>query len=214
MINAYLAANHFACIRLRLAVSAASDKRHHSDGATVKTDLITSTAITAISLSIDFDFVQGRCRQGKSTNVGISVTAKPHRLLSFSRMIVKVDMIHVKTFPYIILFPCDRPALLLLPGIPYYSAYAAKKLLTIVMASADCPNPKAQKQALIAALNERRVNTIAELRRVERIFAGLGHSDLTEPMTSACTFLGGLTCVIRCTTDMMQGSITSTRTIF
>lgn len=54
------------------------------------------------------------------------------------------------------------------------------------MAPANTSNPKAQKQALINALNERRVNTIGELRRIERIFASLGHPDLTEPMTSAC----------------------------
>lgn len=54
------------------------------------------------------------------------------------------------------------------------------------MAPTNHPAPKAQKHALIAALNERRVNTVGELRRIERIFANLGHSDLTEPMTSAC----------------------------
>ena len=54
------------------------------------------------------------------------------------------------------------------------------------MAPANRPNPQAQKQALIAALNEHRINTIGELRRVERIFASLGSPDLTQPMTSAC----------------------------
>lgn len=51
----------------------------------------------------------------------------------------------------------------------------------------DTHDPQAQKQALIKALNERRVNAIGELRRIERLFAGLGSSDLTQPMTSACT---------------------------
>ena len=47
-------------------------------------------------------------------------------------------------------------------------------------------DPQAQKRALITALNEHRVNTIGELRRVERIFATLGSSDVTQPMTAAC----------------------------
>ena len=54
------------------------------------------------------------------------------------------------------------------------------------MAPANCNDPKAQKQALIKALNEHRINTIVELRRVERIFATLGSSDVTQPMTAAC----------------------------
>ena len=56
------------------------------------------------------------------------------------------------------------------------------------MAPANRPEPKAQKQALITALKERRINTIGELRRVERIFATLGSSDVTQPMTGACVF--------------------------
>jgi len=55
------------------------------------------------------------------------------------------------------------------------------------MAPANQPDPQAQKQALIIALNEHRMNTIGELRRVERIFATLGSPDLTQPMTAACT---------------------------
>ncbi|KAK3721918.1 hypothetical protein LTR37_002734 [Vermiconidia calcicola] len=56
------------------------------------------------------------------------------------------------------------------------------------MAPADRPDPQAQKQALITALNEHRINTIGELRRIERIFATLGSSDLTQPMTSAWVY--------------------------
>ena len=48
-------------------------------------------------------------------------------------------------------------------------------------------DPQAQKQAMIKALNEHRINTIVELRRVERVFASLGSSDVTQPMTAACT---------------------------
>jgi len=50
------------------------------------------------------------------------------------------------------------------------------------MAPTDQSDSEAQKQALIAALNEHRINTIGELRRVERIFAALGSPDLTQPM--------------------------------
>ena len=57
------------------------------------------------------------------------------------------------------------------------------------MAPADRPDPQAQKQALITALNEHRINTIGELRRIERIFATLGSSDLTQPITSAFKML-------------------------
>lgn len=54
------------------------------------------------------------------------------------------------------------------------------------MAPTDPPDPQAQKQAMIDALNQHRINTIGELRRVERIFATLGSPDLTQPMTAAC----------------------------
>lgn len=55
------------------------------------------------------------------------------------------------------------------------------------MAVANACDRQAQKLALIEALNEHRINTLSELRRVERIFATLGSSDLTQPMTAACT---------------------------
>ena len=58
-----------------------------------------------------------------------------------------------------------------------------------IMVRANPPDPQTQKQGLIKALNERRVNTIGELRRIERIFATLGSPDLTQPMTSACEIL-------------------------
>lgn len=52
---------------------------------------------------------------------------------------------------------------------------------------ASNPPTPAQKQALIEALNEHRINTIGGLRNVERIFAQLGSPDVTQPMTAACT---------------------------
>ena len=55
---------------------------------------------------------------------------------------------------------------------------------------ADRSESQAQKQALIEALDEHRINTIGELRRVERIFATLASSDLTRPMTAACERIG------------------------
>lgn len=41
------------------------------------------------------------------------------------------------------------------------------------------------KSQLIQSLRTHRINTITELRRVEKIFAQLGSADVTEPMTSA-----------------------------
>ncbi|KAK5725810.1 hypothetical protein LTR15_004000 [Elasticomyces elasticus] len=66
------------------------------------------------------------------------------------------------------------------------------------MRPTDHKDPQAQKQALIVALNEHRINTIGELRRVERIFATLGSPDLTQPMTAAYTLK-------RLTTDWSRG---------
>lgn len=56
----------------------------------------------------------------------------------------------------------------------------------ILMATTDRLDPQTTKQALIDALNEHRINTVGELRRVECILATLGSPDLTQPMTAAC----------------------------
>lgn len=56
------------------------------------------------------------------------------------------------------------------------------------MAATNRIDPQTQQQQLIEALNDHRINTIGELRRVERIFASLGSSDLTSPMTAACEY--------------------------
>jgi hypothetical protein len=39
---------------------------------------------------------------------------------------------------------------------------------------------------MIQALRSHHVNTLVELRRIERAFALLGSPDVTEPMTAAC----------------------------
>lgn len=39
---------------------------------------------------------------------------------------------------------------------------------------------------MIQALQSHHVNTLVELRRIERAFAVLGSPDVTEPMTAAC----------------------------
>lgn len=39
---------------------------------------------------------------------------------------------------------------------------------------------------MIQALRSHHVNTLVELRRIEKAFAVLGSSDVTEPMTAAC----------------------------
>jgi hypothetical protein len=43
-----------------------------------------------------------------------------------------------------------------------------------------------EKEKMIASLRNHSVNTLAELRRIEKIFATMGTSDVTEPMTTAC----------------------------
>jgi hypothetical protein len=49
--------------------------------------------------------------------------------------------------------------------------------------SADAPQNN--KDQLIQSLRTHRVNTITELRRIEKIFAYLDSAEVTEPMTSA-----------------------------
>ena len=49
------------------------------------------------------------------------------------------------------------------------------------------PN-QAEKEQLVYALQSHRVNTLVELRRIEKAFAILGSPDVTEPMTAACKF--------------------------
>jgi hypothetical protein len=39
---------------------------------------------------------------------------------------------------------------------------------------------------MVEALRTHRVNTLAELRRIERVLAAIGTPDVTEPMTTAC----------------------------
>lgn len=83
------------------------------------------------------------------------------------------------------------------------------------MAGANESDRQAQKLALIEALNEHRINTLSELRRVERIFATLGSSDLTQPMTAACTIdIMPFEVSRTSTTNTDQGCTTSTPTVF
>ncbi|KAF2499388.1 hypothetical protein BU16DRAFT_454305 [Lophium mytilinum] len=49
-------------------------------------------------------------------------------------------------------------------------------------------NQQAEKDQLISALRARRINTLLELRRIEKAFALLGSPDVTEPMTSAWSY--------------------------
>lgn len=80
------------------------------------------------------------------------------------------------------------------------------------MAPTDPKTAKAQKQALIQALNEHRLNTIGELRRVERVFADLGSSDVTQPMTAACQSPSYALRLSNASLTATQGSTTSTPT--
>ncbi|KAF2454742.1 hypothetical protein BDY21DRAFT_366139 [Lineolata rhizophorae] len=45
-----------------------------------------------------------------------------------------------------------------------------------------------EKEQLIHSLRTHRLNTLVELRRVEKIFARLGSQDLSEPMTTAWAY--------------------------
>lgn len=44
---------------------------------------------------------------------------------------------------------------------------------------------QSEKAILIQSLRTHRVNTLIELRRIEKVFAALSSADVTEPMTSA-----------------------------
>jgi hypothetical protein len=41
---------------------------------------------------------------------------------------------------------------------------------------------------MVDALRTHRVNTLAELRRIERVLAAIGTDDVTEPMTTAWSY--------------------------
>lgn len=45
---------------------------------------------------------------------------------------------------------------------------------------------QAEKAQYIQALRAHQINTLVELRRIEKAFAVLGTPDCSEPMTSAC----------------------------
>ncbi len=47
---------------------------------------------------------------------------------------------------------------------------------------------KNDKERLIKALRTRQVNTLTELRRIEKLFASLNSAEVTEPMTSAWAY--------------------------
>jgi hypothetical protein len=64
---------------------------------------------------------------------------------------------------------------------PGASSYSFLPLLT------TSPS-QTEKQKMIASLQNHTVNTLAELRRIERVFATMGTSDVTEPMTTACAY--------------------------
>jgi hypothetical protein len=45
---------------------------------------------------------------------------------------------------------------------------------------------QSEKEQYIQALRTHQVNTLVELRRIEKAFAVLGTPDVSEPMTAAC----------------------------
>ncbi|KAJ4297560.1 hypothetical protein N0V90_005452 [Kalmusia sp. IMI 367209] len=46
----------------------------------------------------------------------------------------------------------------------------------------------AEKEQMIQALNSHRINTLGELRRIEKTFARIGSSDVAAPMTAAWSY--------------------------
>jgi hypothetical protein len=47
-------------------------------------------------------------------------------------------------------------------------------------------NVQVEKEQYIQALRTHQINTLVELRRIEKAFAVLGTPDVSEPMTAAC----------------------------
>ncbi|OCK76874.1 hypothetical protein K432DRAFT_407798 [Lepidopterella palustris CBS 459.81] len=61
--------------------------------------------------------------------------------------------------------------------LPTFAAMSQSKKITVT-----------EKEQLIHALRSHRINTLVELRRIEKAFATLGSPDVTEPMTSAWSY--------------------------
>jgi hypothetical protein len=62
--------------------------------------------------------------------------------------------------------------------------YALLLCSAIVIPNADVA--QAEKDQYIHALRTHQINTVVELRRIEKAFAVLGTPDVSEPMTAAC----------------------------
>jgi hypothetical protein len=63
--------------------------------------------------------------------------------------------------------------------------------ITVVRLSCSIKKPQAnhlqvEKEQYIQALRTHQINTLVELRRIEKAFAVLGTPDVSEPMTAAC----------------------------
>jgi len=66
--------------------------------------------------------------------------------------------------------------------------YAARHLSVMLSESGELQ--QADKERFIQASNSHQINSIFELRRVERLFAYIGTPDVTQPMTAACRYWG------------------------
>jgi hypothetical protein len=60
-----------------------------------------------------------------------------------------------------------------------------RALRTVLEGDANVRDKQNNKDQLIQSLRTHRVNTITELRRIEKIFAHLNSEEVTEPMTTA-----------------------------
>jgi hypothetical protein len=59
-------------------------------------------------------------------------------------------------------------------------------LLCLAVIKPDADMAQAEKDQYIHALRTHQINTVVELRRIEKAFAVLGTPDVSEPMTAAC----------------------------
>lgn len=69
---------------------------------------------------------------------------------------------------------------------PHHMTLVQPNLLTQHLHSTDAP--QAEKHETIIALQQHRINTLIDLRRVEQEFATLNTPDVTGPMTTAWTY--------------------------
>ena len=108
------------------------------------------------------------------SNLSTAAAAKEDGSFSFSFPPLKSHVGMVK-------HDLDRPTMVrIYPGIAPKRIDEEKEMSNKLV--------QAEKEGLIDTLRKRKVNSVVELRRIEKRLAAIGTMDVTEPMTSACTF--------------------------